>query len=140
MLPNTAINLLAPLVDVGLVPFALGACPWLLLTSTPVCSQAQHRPLAAGTVVGCLPNNFVAVSAGDRLNSMTSLSDMLDLRMLLIGGCSTGDVCTQAMLALRGCERRLWRGHHRSAASCHALPQQKTQAALTGLLDCCRCH
>ena len=39
----------------------------------------------AGTLIGCLPNNFVAVSAGSRLGELVSLRDLYDRRLLLLG-------------------------------------------------------
>ena len=41
--------------------------------------------LHAGTLLGCLPNNFVAVSAGSRLAELTSLKDLYDRRLVLLG-------------------------------------------------------
>ncbi len=39
----------------------------------------------AGTLLGCLPNNFVAVNAGSRLGELQSLRDLYDPKMLGIG-------------------------------------------------------
>lgn len=60
-LPNTFINLASPIVGVPLLPFALG------------------------TLLGCAPNNFVAVQAGASLHSMQSLADLYDRRVLGVG-------------------------------------------------------
>lgn len=62
VLPNTFVNVASPIVGVPLAPFMLG------------------------TLLGCLPNNMVAVSAGSRLSELESLSDLYDPRMLLVGG------------------------------------------------------
>ncbi|KAL0022440.1 hypothetical protein WJX79_000626 [Trebouxia sp. C0005] len=61
VLPNTFINVASPMVDLPLPPFMLG------------------------TLIGCLPNNFVAVSAGSRLGELVSLRDLYDRRLLLLG-------------------------------------------------------
>ena len=39
----------------------------------------------AGTFLGCLPNNFVAVSAGSKLGELQSLQDLYDRKLLLLG-------------------------------------------------------
>ena len=39
----------------------------------------------AGTFLGCLPNNFVAVSAGSKLGELQSLRDLYDRKLLLLG-------------------------------------------------------
>ena len=51
-MPNTFINVASPIVGVPLPSFALG------------------------TILGTLPNNFAAVSAGERLGDITSLKDL----------------------------------------------------------------
>lgn len=61
ILPNTFINVASPLVGLPLQPFVIG------------------------TLLGCLPNNFVAVSAGSRLGEIRSMSDMYDVKSLAIG-------------------------------------------------------
>ncbi|GAB4817853.1 hypothetical protein N2152v2_004899 [Parachlorella kessleri] len=61
ILPNTFINVASPIVGVPLMPFTLG------------------------TLLGCLPNNFVAVNAGSRLGELQSLRDLYDPKMLGIG-------------------------------------------------------
>ncbi len=45
----------------------------------------QPSLVRAGTLIGCLPNNFVAVSAGSRLGELVSLRDLYDRRLLLLG-------------------------------------------------------
>ena len=40
----------------------------------------------AGTLVGCLPNNFVAVNAGSKLGELKSLADLYDIRLIMLGG------------------------------------------------------
>ncbi len=48
--------------------------------------ESQQPSLVhAGTLIGCLPNNFVAVSAGSRLGELVSLRDLYDRRLLLLG-------------------------------------------------------
>ncbi|KAL6770581.1 hypothetical protein ACKKBF_B31820 [Auxenochlorella protothecoides x Auxenochlorella symbiontica] len=61
LLPNTFINVASPLAGVPVWPFSLG------------------------TLLGCMPNNFVAVGAGTRLSSMNSLADLYDARAILLG-------------------------------------------------------
>ncbi|KAL3148829.1 hypothetical protein ABBQ32_001707 [Trebouxia sp. C0010 RCD-2024] len=61
VLPNTFINVASPMVDVPLRPFMLG------------------------TMLGCLPNNFVAVSAGNWLVELNLLKDLYDGRLVLLG-------------------------------------------------------
>lgn len=61
LLPNTFINVASPIVGVPLLPFALG------------------------TLIGTGPQNFVAVSCGNRLGELTSLRDLYDPRFLLLG-------------------------------------------------------
>ena len=39
---------------------------------------------ALGTFLGCLPNNFVAVSAGCRLGELRSLADLYDSKLLAV--------------------------------------------------------
>ena len=39
----------------------------------------------AGTLIGCAPNNFVAVQAGCKLSELSSLGDLYDRRMLGMG-------------------------------------------------------
>lgn len=40
---------------------------------------------SAGTLLGCAPNNFVAVNAGAHLGELRSLSDLYSSRLLLLG-------------------------------------------------------
>lgn len=61
ILPNTVINVCSPVVGVPLMPFALG------------------------TLLGCLPNNAVAVNAGAHLSELQSLQDVYQPRLLLLG-------------------------------------------------------
>lgn len=98
VLPNTFINVASPMVDVPLTPFMLGklaslhyACVCQLSSVLCTCWQLVSRSrtnapiLHAGTLLGCLPNNFVAVSAGSRLAELTSLKDLYDRRLILLG-------------------------------------------------------
>ena len=39
----------------------------------------------AGTLIGCLPNNFMAAHAGDHLSDLNSLSDLYDPRIIGLG-------------------------------------------------------
>lgn len=39
----------------------------------------------AGTLLGCMPNNFVFCNAGNRLGELQSLRDLYDVKLLLIG-------------------------------------------------------
>ncbi|KAK9820346.1 hypothetical protein WJX72_009266 [[Myrmecia] bisecta] len=61
ILPNTFINVASPIVGLPLQYFALG------------------------TFLGCLPNNFIAVTAGGRLGELKSLSDLYDAKMAVLG-------------------------------------------------------
>ncbi len=38
----------------------------------------------AGTMIGCIPNNFLAVNAGCKLKEMTSLNELYDLKLIAI--------------------------------------------------------
>lgn len=49
------------------------------------CQGVTDTKAGTGTLVGCLPNNFVAVNAGSRLGDMRQLSDLYDYKMLLLG-------------------------------------------------------
>ena len=40
----------------------------------------------AGTLVGCLPNNFLAVNAGNKLGELSSFADLYDIKIILLGG------------------------------------------------------
>lgn len=46
-----------------------------------ICIMYTHT----GTFFGCMPNNFVAVSAGNRLGELTSLTQLYDMKMLVLG-------------------------------------------------------
>lgn len=48
------------------------------------CSMRLHliSPCTAGTLFGCVPNNFVVVSAGSRLSELSSLADLTDPSMI----------------------------------------------------------
>lgn len=123
LLPNTFINVCAPIVRVPLPHFALGAhlrcccalgtffpprwasmdvfilqnvdcaytcrlvmLPLMLCTAGLSCcmhcmqkacsSCSEQLSLLAGTLIGCLPNNFLAVHAGSKLQSLTSFRDL----------------------------------------------------------------
>lgn len=123
LLPNTFINVCAPIVRVPLPHFALGAhlrcccCAMgnflisvtrinamstmrnhdvslhlregyadaLVLADLSLCMDCVHKAcsscseqlsLLAGTLIGCLPNNFLAVHAGSKLQSLTSFRDL----------------------------------------------------------------
>ena len=60
--PNTFINVASPIVGVPLPTFALG------------------------TILGTLPNNFAAVSAGERIGDMTSLKDLYSTKSAIALG------------------------------------------------------
>ena len=49
------------------------------------CVPAVRPIAAAGTLLGCLPNNFVAVNAGSHLGDLRSLSDLYDPKLLAVG-------------------------------------------------------
>lgn len=63
VLPNTFINVAAPIVGIDLVPFFVG------------------------TFVGCLPNNFLAVSLGSKLRDLNSTSDLANMQSLVFVSC-----------------------------------------------------
>ena len=57
------------------------------------CKLQQRQLLAAleydscaGTFLGCMPNNLIAVNAGNRLTELTSFADLYDFKSLLLGG------------------------------------------------------
>jgi uncharacterized membrane protein YdjX (TVP38/TMEM64 family) len=123
ILPNTFINVASPIVGVPLAPFALGeprsggsarcACaapPRARHCCRLCCSRGSrgapllpliaHRwgwPSLAGTLLGCLPNNFVAVNAGSHLGDLTSLTDLYSGRLLALGA-AVGAVALAPML------------------------------------------
>ncbi|KIZ03833.1 putative membrane protein [Monoraphidium neglectum] len=61
ILPNTFINVASPIVGVPLLPFFFG------------------------TLIGCLPNNFMAAHAGDHLSDLHSLADLYNPRIIALG-------------------------------------------------------
>ncbi|KAK9838646.1 hypothetical protein WJX74_000581 [Apatococcus lobatus] len=61
ILPNTFINVASPIVNVPLSSFAIG------------------------TVLGCIPNNFLAVNAGSKLKELRSLNELYDVKLMTIG-------------------------------------------------------
>jgi len=61
LVPNIVINMASPIVGVPLQSFVLG------------------------TLIGCLPNNFMAAHAGDHLSDLNSLSDLYDPRIIGLG-------------------------------------------------------
>ncbi|BDA42227.1 Transmembrane protein 41 homolog [Coccomyxa sp. Obi] len=67
LLPNIFINIASPVVNVPIFPFALG------------------------TLIGCLPNNFLAVNAGSKLGELKAFTDLYDAKILLVG-CGVGVV------------------------------------------------
>ncbi|KAL4430831.1 hypothetical protein ABPG75_006087 [Micractinium tetrahymenae] len=81
ILPNTFINVCSPIVGVPLAPFALG------------------------TLLGCLPNNAVAVHAGAHLSELQSLKDLYSPRLLALGA-AVGAVALAPILLQRRAERR----------------------------------
>lgn len=38
-----------------------------------------------GTFVGCVPNNFLAVNAGNKLGELKAFTDLYDAKILLVG-------------------------------------------------------
>jgi uncharacterized membrane protein YdjX (TVP38/TMEM64 family) len=44
-----------------------------------------RRPLFAGTLLGCLPNNFMAAHAGDHLSDLHSLGDLYSPKIIGLG-------------------------------------------------------
>ena len=57
--------------------------------------------ICAGTLVGCLPNNWLAVSAGSRLGELQSLSDLADTKMLVYS-CIVGLIALLPVYLRRG--------------------------------------
>jgi uncharacterized membrane protein YdjX (TVP38/TMEM64 family) len=89
LLPNVFINVASPIVGVPLADFA------------------------AGTIVGCAPNNWLAAHAGARLGELRSLADLYSLRALLLCAAAGGIALLPALLQ---------RGDRRGAAvSVHKL-------------------
>jgi hypothetical protein len=39
----------------------------------------------AGTFLGCIPNNFIAVNTGNKLGELKSLTSLYDTKQLLFG-------------------------------------------------------
>lgn len=39
----------------------------------------------AGTLIGCLPNNFLAVNAGSKLGELKAFTDLYDAKIILVG-------------------------------------------------------
>lgn len=73
ILPNIFINIASPVVNVPLRPFALA------------------------TLLGCLPNNFLAVNAGSKLGELKSFSDLYDYKIIL-AGCVVGVIALAPMV------------------------------------------
>ena len=51
-----------------------------------------------GTLFGCMPNNLVFVNAGSRLGELRSLTDLYDIKMILIGTPGCFDSCCRASM------------------------------------------
>ncbi|KAK9845737.1 hypothetical protein WJX81_000915 [Elliptochloris bilobata] len=83
LLPNTFINVCAPIVRVPLPHFALG------------------------TLIGCLPNNFLAVHAGSKLGELRSLRDLYSPRMIALG-CAVGVIALLPVFEPAANEQRLY--------------------------------
>lgn len=62
---------------------ASGACPHAPAAAHPLLPDCP--PLPPGTLLGCLPNNLVAVNAGSHLGELRSLSDLYSTRLLALG-------------------------------------------------------
>jgi len=61
--------------------------------------------LIAGTLLGCLPNNWVAVNAGAHLSELQSLKDLYQPRLLLLGA-GVGFAALLPVLLQRRAERK----------------------------------
>ncbi len=48
-------------------------------------TPAYRPPPPPGTLIGCLPNNFMAARAGDHLSDLHSLADLYNPRMIALG-------------------------------------------------------
>lgn len=133
LLPRSFINVCSPIVGVPLAPFALGEpepvcagqgwcccmpaalpmCCLLVMIRRHArladCSLADHRtwplPWLTGTLLGCLPNNAVAVNAGAHLSDLQSLGDLYSPRLLLLGA-AVGAVAMAPILLQRRAERQ----------------------------------
>eukprot|EP00884_Botryococcus_braunii_P002026 jgi/Botrbrau1/11824/Bobra.0224s0021.1 len=84
VLPNTFINVASPIVDVPLGVFFLG------------------------TLLGCLPNNFLAVKAGTKLAEIKTFRDMFDMQVVAIG-CMVVGVAIGSLFLKRRYERLIRR-------------------------------
>ncbi|DBB15251.1 TPA: hypothetical protein ACH3X3_004251 [Trebouxia sp. C0006] len=73
------------MVYLCLQTFAVPGTLSLSLLSGALYGTLPGLLLVSGTLIGCLPNNFVAVSAGSRLGELVSLRDLYDRRLLLLG-------------------------------------------------------
>ncbi len=62
-------------------------------------------PWLAGTLLGCLPNNAVAVNAGAHLSELQSLGDLYSPRLLLLGA-AVGAVAMTPILLQRRAQRQ----------------------------------
>ncbi|KAK9798178.1 hypothetical protein WJX73_009252 [Symbiochloris irregularis] len=98
--PNVFINVASPIVDVPVLQFT------------------------AGTLLGCMPNNFVFCNAGGRLGELQSFADLYDVKLLLLG-CVVG---VAAMVPV------VWTHVHKkqslklqSAQHAESVPERKTQ-------------
>ena len=61
------------------------SCPGALSDRCPHPQVGVPLPhFALGTLLGCMPNNFVAVSAGCRLGELRSLADLYDRKLLVV--------------------------------------------------------
>lgn len=83
-LPNWFINLVAPVIGVPLYPFAFG-------TFLGKYTETLHQIISKLRFLFCLligvaPPSFLAIQAGQTLNTMTSSSDAFSVRSMLLLG------------------------------------------------------
>lgn len=99
LLPNWFINLVAPVIGVPLYPFALGTFLgknfWNFLLLSKKCIKFKrvcHQKSMFNSIfflfsfAGVAPPSFLAIQAGQTLNTMASSSDAFSLRSTLLLG------------------------------------------------------
>ena len=69
------------------------------------CSDiSKSASLPTATLLGCLPNNFLAVNAGSKLGELNSVSDLYDYKIIL-----AGVYVTHAAFVLPSLAATLWK-------------------------------
>lgn len=84
-LPNWFINLVAPVIGVPLYPFAIGTFLGNLQQSI-YSIHSIYFFISFFFIAGVAPPSFLAIQAGQTLNTMTSSSDAFSVRSMLLLG------------------------------------------------------